>query len=103
MLVRRDFVVSGDVCVRLYCSNLGMAVELDRNNHSKMIDICLAFFKSEGYKAGKLMCDGQTNLSTEAVHLFCKDIEELVKVRFKLPKFLNFTSYTFDTRGNTYL
>ena len=67
------------------------------------IHLTLDTTQSEGYKAGKLMCDGQTNLSTEAVHLFCKDIEELVKVRFKLPKFLNFTNYTFDTRGNTYL
>ena len=32
------------------------------------------------YKAGELMCDGQSNLSSEAVAAFCKDIEALVKV-----------------------
>mmetsp|Transcript_17189 Transcript_17189/g.31198 ORF Transcript_17189/g.31198 Transcript_17189/m.31198 type:complete len:549 (+) Transcript_17189:82-1728(+) len=77
----------------------GMAVELDRSNHSKMIDICLAFFRSEGYKAGKLMCDGQSNLSNEAVHLFCQEIEALVKESHNTTFFDKFGTYVTDICG----
>ena len=52
--------------------------------------------QSEGYKAGKLMCDGQTNLSSEAVHLFCLDIEQLVKVRLKPQTSKSLTNFTIN-------
>lgn len=55
----------------------GMAVELKPDSHKNMVDILLAFFQSEGYKAGQLMVEGARNKCSD-IDAFCKGIDEMV-------------------------
>ena len=54
-----------------------MAVELKPSSHKNMIDILLAFFRSEGYRAGELMVEGARNQCSD-IHAFCSAVEDMV-------------------------
>merc|ERR1711879_971995 len=77
---------------KLVILDAGMAVELKPTSHKNMVDILLAFFKSEGYKAGQLMVEGARGQCSD-VEAFCSAVDEMVARSHESPFFDKFGSY----------
>jgi len=89
---------SKDGSKELVILDAGMAVELQPSSHKNMVEILLAFFRSEGYKAGELMVEGARNQCSD-IQAFCTAVEDMVHRSHNSPFFDKFGSYVAEVCG----